>query len=89
MQTPEQHPMLVLAVEAGHEAPQLFWVFGRGSPQWCVSESVSSFRGRGGPKKKGPSSYLPQLAASIARLLHVGLGLVEPAHAGAEALHGG
>ena len=36
-----------------------------------------------------PSSYLPQLAASIARLLHVGLGLVEPAHAGAEALHGG
>ena len=42
-----------------------------------------------GRKKKGPSSYLPQLAASIARLLHVGLGLVEPAHAGAEALHGG
>ena len=54
LHTPEQHPMMVLAVEAGHAAPQL-----------------------------------PQLAASMARLLHVGLGLVRPAHAGAEALHGG
>ena len=27
LQTPEQHAILVLAVEAGHEAPQLFWNF--------------------------------------------------------------
>ena len=58
--------MLVLAVEAGHEAPQLFWVFGRGSPQWCVSESVSSFRGRGGPKKKGPV-FLPPAVGGVDR----------------------
>lgn len=40
-------------------------------------------------KERKKDLYLPQFFASIARLLHVVLGLVRPAHAGVDGLHGG
>jgi len=44
---------------------------------------------RGKEKKTKKEIYLPQLAASIARLLQVGLGVVRPVQAGAEGPQGG
>lgn len=40
-------------------------------------------------KKQEKKIYLPQLVASIARLLQVGIGVVRPAQAGAEGPQGG